>query len=34
MKRKKACGPDEIQMEMIKELDDTNLEKLHTLLEQ
>ena len=34
MKRKKACGPDEIPMEMIKELDDTNLEKLHTLLEQ
>ena len=31
MKRKKACGPDEIPMEMIKELDDTNLEQLHKM---
>ena len=32
MKRKKACGPDEIPMEMIKELDDTNLEQIHLML--
>lgn len=32
MKRRKACGPDEIPMEMIKELDDTNLIKLYELI--
>ena len=33
LKRRKACGPDEIPMEFYKELSDQNLEKLKELIE-
>ena len=32
LKRKKACGPDEIPMEMMKERDDNGLEQIHEML--